>query len=98
MRFARAVMLVLAGLICGAMIRPAVDAHLPVAHAQDQMQGYPSCVNVVPKEWGTFMGASAFGLAFQDSQGTLRFLQHPNCNPDASSKPMAVVDLQIQRR
>lgn len=39
------------------------------------------CVSSVPKEWGQFRGGSEqTGLAFEDSQGTLRFITSFPCN------------------
>ena len=41
----------------------------------------PGCVAGVPKAWGTFRGASAqSGLAFEDANGTIRFLTNVPCN------------------
>ncbi len=41
----------------------------------------PGCVAGVPKSWGTFRGASAqSGLAFEDANGTIRFLTNVPCN------------------
>ena len=39
------------------------------------------CVSSVPKEWGQFKGGSEqTGVAFEDSQGTLRFVTTFPCN------------------
>jgi len=41
----------------------------------------PGCVASVPKSWGVFQGASVqTGLAFEDSEGTLRFLTNIPCD------------------
>jgi hypothetical protein len=41
----------------------------------------PGCVASVPKSWGQFRGGSAqSGLAFEDQQGTLRFLTNVPCD------------------
>jgi hypothetical protein len=41
----------------------------------------PGYVASVPKSWGQFRGGSAqTGLAFEDSQGTLRFLTNIPCD------------------
>jgi hypothetical protein len=41
----------------------------------------PGCVASVPKSWGQFRGGSAqSGLAFEDQQGTLRFLTNIPCD------------------
>jgi len=51
-----------------------------VAHAQEQSSIIGSCSLTIPKEWGQYKGASDWGLAFEDSQGTLRFLRHTRCD------------------
>jgi hypothetical protein len=39
-----------------------------------------SCTSYIPKEWGDFQGSSSgFGLGFQDSSGTLRFVTNVGC-------------------
>jgi hypothetical protein len=69
------------GAITGAVI--AIGLHgfeqTAVVHAQDQFTTFAGCVSGVPKSWGNFMGASSYGLAFQDDKGTVRFVQHPVC-------------------
>ena len=40
----------------------------------------PTCILTVPSGWGEFKGASRdFGLAFQDRDGTLRFIRDLAC-------------------
>ena len=40
----------------------------------------PGCIANVPKAWGTFRGASTqSGLAFEDANGTIRFLTNIPC-------------------
>jgi hypothetical protein len=40
----------------------------------------PGCIASVPKAWGTFRGASTqSGLAFEDANGTIRFLTNIPC-------------------
>jgi hypothetical protein len=40
----------------------------------------PACILTVPSGWGEFKGASKeFGLAFQDRDGTLRFIRDLAC-------------------
>jgi hypothetical protein len=52
----------------------------------------PGCVASVPKSWGTFRGASAqSGLAFEDPNGTIRFLTNIPCDGIPS------VSLEIHR-
>jgi hypothetical protein len=52
----------------------------------------PGCVASVPRSWGQFRGGSAqTGLAFEDPQGTLRFLTNIPCDGTP------VVALEIRR-
>jgi hypothetical protein len=52
------------------------------------------CVSSVPKEWGQFKGGSEqTGLAFEDSQGTLRFVTSFPCN--GVTPPIA---LEVRRK
>ena len=69
-------------------------------HAQDKYAVAGGCIAGVPKSWGNFKGASDYGLAFEDSDGTVRFLQHPPCGNGLSSMadPPSSVDLKIERR
>ena len=67
-------------------------------HAQETSTGSMSCKLTIPKSWGEFKGGSAFGLAFQDPNGTLRFLQHPACGNMSSYSDYGPVDLELQRR
>jgi hypothetical protein len=57
----------------------AMGLQQPMANAQkDSFQ--PACVLTVPSGWGEFKGAShEFGLAFQDTDGTLRFVRDLAC-------------------
>jgi hypothetical protein len=57
----------------------AMATQQPMATEQkDTLQ--PTCVLTVPSRWGEFKGASRdFGLAFQDSDGTLRFIRDLAC-------------------
>lgn len=51
----------------------------PTANAQKESV-QPTCILTVPSAWGEFKGASKdFGLAFQDSAGTLRFIRDLAC-------------------
>ena len=57
----------------------AMTSQHPLANAQkDSLQ--PACTLTVPAGWGEFKGASRdFGLAFQDRDGTLRFIRDLAC-------------------
>lgn len=74
--------------------------HVPVTHAQDDVVTFPGCLSNVPKSWGKFVGASSYGLAFEDDRGTLRFVQHPACssNSSAINPPTALSELEIVRK
>jgi len=42
--------------------------------------GQPTCRSYVPQEWGEYKGSSnGYGVAFEDSKGTLRFLTNVTC-------------------
>src|ERR1700733_13832701 len=70
-----------------------------VVHAQDQFTTFAGCVSNVPRSWGNFMGASSYGLAFQDEKGTVRFVQHPVCGAQYdNSAPVPSLGLEIVRR
>jgi hypothetical protein len=52
----------------------------------------PGCVANIPKSWGTFRGASAqSGLAFEDANGTIRFLTNIPCSG------VPTVSLEVRR-
>ncbi len=89
------------GSVSGPMFSKGMHAliHPPVVHAQDQFTKFAGCISVAPKEWGNFVGASAYELAFQDEKRTLRFLEHPTCCSAAATNsiPTATIHLQVQR-
>ena len=71
---------------------------MPV-HAQTQLGSEAACVTRVPKTWGNYVGASTYGLTFQDDKGTLRFIKSPSCGEDFYTHPSVypTVDLMIGR-
>ncbi len=73
---------------------------VPPVHAQWQASETGLCVASVPKSWGEFRGASGYGLAFEDQDGTIRFLRNPSCESEASStsNPLPLVDLKVGRK
>ena len=92
----RLAMILVAGIIGGLVGRSyPPDARV---HAQDKSNGSMNCTVTVPKSWGEFKGASAYGLAFQDPNGTLRFLLHPACGNMSSYSDYGSSDLELQRR
>lgn len=61
-------------------------------NAADQDE-FGVCVSHVPQSWGQFKGGSEqSGLAFEDGQGTLRFITNIPCN---SSVP--TIALEVRR-
>lgn len=75
--------------------------HAPVTHAaQAEVLTFPGCLTNVPKSWGKFVGASSYGLAFEDDHGTLRFVQHPACGSTSSAvnPPTAIEELEVVRK
>jgi hypothetical protein len=90
------------GAITGAVIASGFHGveRTAVVHAQDQFTTFAGCVSSVPTSWGDFMGASSYGLAFQDDQGTVRFVQHPVCGNavSANSAPVPSLGLEVVRR
>lgn len=67
-------------------------------HAQEQTDAYANCIVAVPKAWGEFKGGSAFGLAFEDQTGTLRFMLHPPCGSINTPTEYRGVDLKVIRK
>lgn len=66
--------------------------------AQGNTDAYANCIVSVPKAWGEFRGSSEFGLAFEDQNGTLRFLLHPPCGSMDTPTESNGVDLKVIRR
>ena len=59
---------VLAAAVC---LRPATPP---------QEQNFGRCIVTIPAEWGTYKGdAQGYGLVFEDSAGTLRFVKQLPC-------------------
>jgi len=67
----------------------------PMANAQKESV-QPTCVITVPSGWGEYKGASKdFGLAFEDSAGTLRFTRDVNCEiPGFQRLPPAFLEVR----
>jgi hypothetical protein len=77
-----------------------IRAPQSTVHAQDRFTGIVNCVTVVPKSWGEFKGGSAYGLAFQDKDGNVRFVLRPTCGSvnSPAEPPVAPIDLEVERR
>jgi hypothetical protein len=69
-------------------------------HAQGQSSETGLCTTTVPKSWGDFRGASAYGLAFEDDAGTVRLMRNPSCDSGISSAASGypTVDLKVERK
>lgn len=52
------------------------------------------CVFSVPKEWGEYVGSGSYGLAFRDSNGSLRFINTFPCGLEGAPQ----VSLAIRRK
>jgi hypothetical protein len=67
------------GAIVIMVLGAAMVLHQPLVNAQKESL-QPTCVLTVPSGWGEYRGASHdFGLAFQDHDGTLRFIRDLAC-------------------
>ncbi|MDR3792481.1 MAG: hypothetical protein P4L03_03780 [Terracidiphilus sp.] len=94
MRKVQGILLLLVGVAGGYLVRG--SGVLPVVHAQTSVYNPAVCEMSVPRSWGEFRGASEYGLAFQDNNGTLRFVQHPGCTSLPQSSVRA--ELEIKRQ
>jgi len=69
----------------------------PIATAQKETVE-PTCTLTVPYQWGEFKGASRdFGLAFQDKDGTLRFIRDLGCET-AGMQRLPAHYLEVRRK
>lgn len=57
----------------------------------------PNCIITVPSGWGNFKAASALGLVFEDSAGTLRVVGSTPCQISGTVSP-PVVTLEVRRK
>lgn len=98
MKILQRLLLVLAGVLSGVAGQKYFAAR-PV-HAEGQIINGVACTTSVPKSWGEFKGASEFGVAFEDGEGTIRFVLHPPCGNRALSDaiPTPAADLMMERR
>ena len=72
----------------------ASDAGASHTHASDttQLSGDAQCVSTVPRSWGEYRGGSnQAGLAFEASDGTLRFVTNLPCGA------IPVIALEVRR-
>jgi hypothetical protein len=90
------VLAVLFGMFLGRVRNPQTEVH-----AQDKVFGSSTCTATVSSSLGEFKGGSSYGLAFQDSQGVIRFILNPPCGGAIvngyQQAANAYVALEIQR-
>ncbi len=102
MEILRSLGFTLVGAVTGAVIATGFHGfeQSTVVRAQDQFTTFAGCISAVPRSWGDFMGASSYGLAFQDEKGTLRFVQHPVCGNavNENNAPIPSLGLEVVRR
>lgn len=98
MKLWQGVLLLLLGLTVG--FAGARFTTVSPVHAQSQSYETGVCATSVPKSWGEFRGASAYGLAFEDDAGTIRLIRNPSCDSGISSSANGsqTVDLKIDRK
>ena len=86
------------GVFVGQASHPRQAVHAEDYQA-DHFTGVTNCVTAVPKSWGDFKGGSTYGLAFQDSNGVVRFILHPSCGSvnSPAEPPVSPIDLKIER-
>jgi hypothetical protein len=76
----------------------AITTHQPVATAQKDSVPPPTCVLTIPSGWGEYKGASRdFGLAFEDHNGTLRFIRDLGCEQSGLQR-LAPAYLEVRRK
>jgi hypothetical protein len=96
-RFKNLALIAAGALICLAIERSAWI--LPV-HAQTKLGSESVCSTQIPKLWGSFKGASQYGVAFEDDNGKIRFIKSLSCGDsfymDSSMSPQ--VDMIVERR
>jgi hypothetical protein len=92
---------ILSGFFVGRMHSPLSTVHAQ-DNAQDNVMGASTCTAIVPTSWGDFKGGSSYGLAFEDSQGRIRFVLNPPCGGAivnaTQEPPSAYVSLYLQRK
>jgi hypothetical protein len=79
--------------VCLASVITYFSAKHQVKAAAQSIYSAP-CVSYVPKDWGEYRGATSYGAAFEDNNGTLRFIKNPPCDLTANPLP----DLEIHRK
>ena len=57
----------------------------------------PNCIVTIPSRWGEFKSASAAGLVFEDSAGTLRVVGNTPCQISGTANA-PIVALEVRRK
>ena len=84
--------------VSGGFLGGRISTVSPV-HAEESYTEVGNCLSTVPKSWGEFRGASAYGLAFKDEAGRIRFLRNPPCdNGVTPGNASPTVDLRVDRK
>ena len=100
MKIVQKLLLLTIGVLCG--VAGARYFTIRPVHAQEIFGLNPKigCIAEVPKSWGDFKGASSYGLAFEDQDGTIRILLNPPCSNGISSSTISSpnIDLQVKRK
>jgi len=79
MRKFKILAMVLIGFVAGFCVSATLFRGKPVQAAPPQ-SSIGGCVSAVPQQWGQYKGGSAqSGLAFEDREGTIRFLTNLPC-------------------
>jgi hypothetical protein len=81
-------------IICVLLVAGAIGLREALAQHDSQSA---TCAITVPAEWGEFKGASSFGLVFQDSAGTLRFVRNVGCQIH-DTQPVPLISLEVRRK
>ena len=63
------------------------------ADPQSSVPANARCKVIVPSAWGEFVGASNYGLAFKDDQGSIRIMNQMPCGLEGRPN----VSLEIAR-
>ncbi|MGH9702630.1 MAG: hypothetical protein ACRD4K_04585 [Candidatus Acidiferrales bacterium] len=93
MRKFKILAVVLIAFVAGFCVSALLFRSMPVQAAPSPAQSsIGGCVSAVPQQWGQYKGGSAqSGLAFEDREGTIRFLTNIPCG---ATPPVA---LEIRR-
>ena len=84
MTLRRSILLAAFVLVTTVWLRPATSPQ--------QQNTFGRCIATIPSDWGTYKGyAQGFGLVFEDSSGTLRFIKQLPCGLEGT--PAVLVEI-----